>query len=304
MRDLWYKDAIIYNLDIETFMDASGDGIGDFVGLTQRLAYLTGLGVTCLWLLPFYPTPNRDNGYDVIDYYSVDPRLGTLGDFVEFMHQAGERGLRVLIDLVVNHTSDQHPWFQEARKHRDSPYRNYYVWSDTKPPDADQGMVFPGVQESTWTYDEAAGAYYFHRFYEHQPDLNIANPAVREEICKIMGFWLDFGLMRPHSSSNYAASRARRMPTRISTYENFGNTSPGGVAMPFCLPRPMWPWTKSRRTLERARKCICCLTSCSISTSFWPSPVSKLRRLSKAYTTCHRFHMRGSGPPFSVTMTN
>ena len=194
MRDLWYKDAIIYSLDVDTFMDGNGDGIGDFVGLTRQLAYLEGLGVTCLWLLPFYPTPDRDNGYDVIDYYSVDRRLGTLGDFVEFMHQARERGMRVLIDLVVNHTSDQHPWFQEARRDPESPYRDYYVWSETKPDDAHEQVIFPGVQETIWSYDEAAGAYYLHRFYHHQPDLNIANPAVREEICKIMGFWLELGV--------------------------------------------------------------------------------------------------------------
>ena len=194
MRDLWYKDAIIYSLDVDTFMDGNGDGIGDFTGLTQHLAYLEGLGVTCLWLLPFYPTPDRDNGYDVTDYYSVDRRLGTLGDFVAFMHQARERGMRVLIDLVVNHTSDQHPWFQEARRDPDSPYRDYYVWSETKPDDAHEEVIFPGVQETIWSHDEEAGAYYLHRFYHHQPDLNIANPAVREEICKIMGFWLKLGV--------------------------------------------------------------------------------------------------------------
>ncbi|MGH7962939.1 MAG: alpha-amylase family protein [Candidatus Binatia bacterium] len=194
MRDLWYKDAITYCLDVETYVDANGDGIGDFVGLTKRLAYLDGLGVNCLWLLPFYPSPNRDNGYDVIDYYNVDHRLGTLGDFVEFMHQARERGMRVIIDLVVNHTSDQHPWFQSARKDKDSPYRDYYVWSETEPENADEEVVFPGAQETIWTYNGEAGAYYLHHFYEHQPDLNITNPAVRQEICKVMGFWLALGV--------------------------------------------------------------------------------------------------------------
>lgn len=194
MRELWYKDAIIYCLDVETYMDSNGDGIGDFKGLMQRLDYIAGLGVTCLWLLPFYPSPNRDNGYDVKDYYAVDPRLGTLGDFVEFIHFAHERGLRVIADLVVNHTSDQHPWFQEARKDKNSPYHDYYVWSETKPPDAEEAVMFPGRQETIWTYDEEAGAYYLHRFFKHQPDLNIANPAVREEIRKIMGFWLQLGI--------------------------------------------------------------------------------------------------------------
>jgi maltose alpha-D-glucosyltransferase/alpha-amylase len=194
MLDLWYKSAIIYSLDVEIFMDANGDGVGDFEGLTQRLAYLEGLGINCIWLMPFHPTPNRDNGYDVMDYYNVDPRLGTLGDFVEFTRQASNRGIRVLIDLVVNHTSVQHWWFQAACKDKNSKYRNFYVWSEEKPKDAEEGIIFPGIQESTWTYNDEAGAYYFHRFYEHQADLNIANPAVREEIYKIMGFWLQLGI--------------------------------------------------------------------------------------------------------------
>jgi maltose alpha-D-glucosyltransferase/alpha-amylase len=188
MRDHWYKEAVIYCLDVDTFMDSNGDGIGDFKGLMRRLDYIAGLGATCLWLLPFYPSPNRDNGYDVTDFYSVDGNLGTPGDFVEFTHRARAHGLRVIVDLVVNHTSDQHAWFQAARTTLHSPYRNYYLWSATEPPDAREGIVFPGVQETTWTYDHAAGAYYHHRFYAHQPDLNISNPAVREEIRKIMGF--------------------------------------------------------------------------------------------------------------------
>jgi maltose alpha-D-glucosyltransferase / alpha-amylase len=194
MLDLWYKNAIIYCLDVESFQDSDGDGVGDFRGLTDRLGYLAGLGVTSIWLLPFYPTPNKDNGYDVMDYYGVEPRLGTLGDFVEFTRQAHERGIRILVDLVVNHTSDQHPWFQAARADRDSPYRDFYVWADEKPADAEEGVIFPGVQESTWTWDEQAGAWYHHRFYEHQPDLNLTNPRVREEICRIMGFWLQLGV--------------------------------------------------------------------------------------------------------------
>ena len=190
---LWYKNAIIYELDVETFQDSNGDGIGDFAGLTDRIEYLAGLGITCIWLNPFFPTPNRDNGYDITDYYSVDPRLGTLGDFVDFLHLANNYGIHVVIDLVINHTSIDHPWFQEARQDRHSKYRDYYIWEDTKPED-DNGVVFPGVQETTWTYDEEAGQYYFHRFYEHQPDLNIGNEAVLEEIRKIMGFWLELGI--------------------------------------------------------------------------------------------------------------
>ncbi|RED38817.1 maltose alpha-D-glucosyltransferase/alpha-amylase [Rhodopseudomonas thermotolerans] len=192
--DLWYKNGVIYCLSVASYMDANGDGIGDFRGLTRRLDYLNGLGVTAIWLMPFQPSPYRDDGYDISDYYGVDPRYGTLGDFVEFTHGCKQRGMRVIIDLVVNHTSDQHPWFKQARADPDSPYRDWYVWSDRKPAHADQGMVFPGVQKSTWTHDKQAMAWYFHRFYEFQPDLNTANPYVQEEILKIMGFWIQLGV--------------------------------------------------------------------------------------------------------------
>ncbi|MGG6297020.1 alpha-amylase family protein [Leptolyngbya sp. AN02str] len=192
-QTFWYKNAIVYSLDVETFADSDGDGIGDFQGLTQHLDYLGGLGITCLWLLPFYPTPNRDNGYDVMDYYDIDPRLGTLGDFVEFLHQAGDRGIRVLVDLVINHTSIQHPWFQAAQQDKHSKYRSFYVWSDDPQPYPDL-IAFPTDEDSVWEYDEQAGAYYLHHFYKEQPDLNIANPNVREEILRIMGFWLALGV--------------------------------------------------------------------------------------------------------------
>ena len=194
INDLWYKNAIIYCLSVETFMDSNGDGIGDFQGLTRRLDYLHGLGVTTIWLMPFQASPNRDGGYDVSDYYNVDPRFGTLGDFVEFTHGAQQRGMRVLIDLVVNHTSDEHPWFQQARRDPKSKYRDWYVWSKKKPPRIEDGVVFPGVQKSTWTFDKIAKAWYFHRFYAFQPDLDTANPLVRAEILKIMGFWTQLGV--------------------------------------------------------------------------------------------------------------
>jgi trehalose synthase len=192
--DVWWKNAIIYCLDVETFQDANGDGIGDFAGLTERVDYLAGLGVSCLWLMPFYPSPNRDDGYDITDYYAVDPRLGTLGDFVAFVRTANDRGLRVIADLVVNHTSDQHAWFQAARSDAASPYRDYYVWRDEMPKDGPNGLVFPDKEESNWAFDDQAGQFYLHRFYSHQPDLNIGNPKVREEIAKIAGFWLELGL--------------------------------------------------------------------------------------------------------------
>jgi len=194
INDLWYKNAVFYCLSVETYMDANGDGIGDFAGLMRRLDYLHGLGVTAVWLMPFQTSPWRDSGYDIADYYNVDSRFGTLGDFVEFTHAAKQRGIRVIIDLVVNHTSDEHPWFKEARADPSSRYRDWYIWSKKKPPNAQSGMVFPGVQKSTWTYDSVARQYYFHRFYDFQPDLNTSNPHVHAEILKIMGFWIQQGV--------------------------------------------------------------------------------------------------------------
>jgi maltose alpha-D-glucosyltransferase/alpha-amylase len=194
MHERWYKQAVVYCLDVETFQDSDGDGVGDFAGLTSRLDYLARLGVTCVWLNPIHPSPNRDDGYDVTDFYGVDPRLGSLGDFAELVHQAANRGLRVIIDLVVNHTSDRHPWFQAARSDPASRYRDWYVWSKEEPSDRRQGMVFPGDQSETWTWDDVAGAWYYHRFYDFQPDLNMSNPDVRAEVRKIMAFWLQLGV--------------------------------------------------------------------------------------------------------------
>jgi maltose alpha-D-glucosyltransferase/alpha-amylase len=194
INDLWYKNAVVYCLNVGTYMDSNADGIGDFQGLMRRLDYLHGLGVTALWLMPFQKSPCRDDGYDISDYYAVDPRYGTLGDFVEFTHGARQRGMRVLIDLVVNHTSNEHPWFQDARRDPQSKYRDWYLWSKKKPPHANQGMVFPGVQKTTWSYDKEARLYYFHRFYDFQPDLNTSHPLVLAEILKIMGFWIQLGV--------------------------------------------------------------------------------------------------------------
>jgi maltose alpha-D-glucosyltransferase/alpha-amylase len=147
--DLWYKNAVIYSLNVGTFMDSNGDGIGDFEGLSRRLDYLSGLGITCIWLQPFQPSPFLDNGYDISDYYGVDPRHGSSGDYVDFANQAKQRGIRIIVDLVVNHTSDQHPWFKAARSNKDSRYRDWYTWSKRRPKDYSRGMVFPGFQTST-----------------------------------------------------------------------------------------------------------------------------------------------------------
>jgi maltose alpha-D-glucosyltransferase / alpha-amylase len=191
--DLWYKNAVIYSLDVETFMDSDGDGCGDFEGLTRRLDYLESLGIDAVWLAPFQTSPRRDDGYDVADFFAVDKRFGSAGDFVEFVREADSRGIRVLIDLVVNHTSDRHPWFRAAREHT-SQFHDWYVWSKKRPRDWRSGVVFPGVQQKTWSYDRGAREYYFHRFYDFEPDLNMDNPAVREEVRRIMGFWLQLGV--------------------------------------------------------------------------------------------------------------
>jgi maltose alpha-D-glucosyltransferase/alpha-amylase len=184
---------VIYEVGVRSFFDSNGDGIGDLPGLAARLDHIAGLGATCLWLLPIYPSPWRDDGYDISDYYGIHPDLGTLGDFSQMVHRADDRGLRVIIDLVLNHTSDRHPWFRAAREGHPR-YRDYYVWSKSRPPDAQKGVVFPGVQKTTWTFDREARQYYFHRFYDFQPDLNFANPQVREEMERIIGFWLRLGI--------------------------------------------------------------------------------------------------------------
>jgi maltose alpha-D-glucosyltransferase/alpha-amylase len=194
INDLWYKNAVVYCLSVATYMDANGDGIGDFKGLVRRLDYLQGMGITAIWLMPFQSSPCRDDGYDIADYYNVDPRYGTLGDFVEFTRGCRQRGIRVLIDLVVNHTSNEHPWFRHACGDPKSKYREWYVWSQKRPKDAGFGVVFPGVQKTTWSWEKNARSYYFHRFYDFQPDLNTAHPEVQAEILKIMGFWLQLGV--------------------------------------------------------------------------------------------------------------
>jgi len=192
--DMWWKTAVIYCLDVQTFMDWNDDGMGDFTGLAERLDYLSELGVTCLWLMPFHPTTDRDDGYDITDYYGVDPRLGSAGDFVEVVRTARDRGMRVIIDLVVNHTSDKHPWFRSARSSKSSPYRDFYVWRASPPPDTSKDVAFPDQENSIWEYDEKTEEWYLHRFYRTQPDLNITNPLVRDEIVKAMGFWLELGI--------------------------------------------------------------------------------------------------------------
>ncbi|OGK88063.1 MAG: maltose alpha-D-glucosyltransferase [Candidatus Rokubacteria bacterium GWF2_70_14] len=189
--DLWYKDAIVYELHVKAFQDGDGDGVGDFRGLTGRLDYLQDLGVDCVWLLPFYPSPLRDDGYDISDYCNVSPLYGTMADFEAFLGEAHRRGIRVIADLVVNHTSDQHAWFQEARRDPASPKRAYYVWSPDDRKYRDARIIFVDTEKSNWSWDPEAGAYYWHRFFSHQPDLNYDNPEVEQAMLDAMRFWLD-----------------------------------------------------------------------------------------------------------------
>ena len=192
--NLWYKDAVIYQLHVRTFYDSNADGIGDFPGLTQRLGYLQELGVSALWLMPFYPSPLKDDGYDIADYTSVHPSYGTVQDFKTFLNAAHDRNIRVIVEMVLNHTSDQHPWFQESRSSRDNPKRDWYVWSDTDTKYQGVPIIFVDTEMSNWAWDPISKQYYWHRFFSHQPDLNYDNPAVREAMWQVMKFWLDMGV--------------------------------------------------------------------------------------------------------------
>jgi trehalose synthase len=192
--DLWWKNAVFYCADVETFYDCDGDGCGDIRGMTERIEYLFDLGVTCLWLMPFYPTARKDDGYDITDFYGIDPRLGTHGDFVELVRTAKATGIRVIIDFVMNHTSDGHRWFKSARRGTDDPYRDFYVWSATKPKSSRKDVVFPDEEDSLWQLDTQTDEWYLHHFLKTQPDLNVANPKVQEEISRTLGFWLELGV--------------------------------------------------------------------------------------------------------------
>lgn len=191
---LWYKDAIIYQLHVKAFLDSNASGVGDFRGLTEKLDYIRELGVTALWLLPMYPSPFKDDGYDISGYYEIHKDYGTLKDFEDFLNEAHRRGLRVITELVINHTSDQHPWFQDARRDPASPYRDFYVWSDTDKKYAGARVLFGDTEKSNWAWDPEAKLYYWHRFFSHQPDLNYDNPKVRQEVLNVMKFWLDMGV--------------------------------------------------------------------------------------------------------------
>jgi len=191
---IWYKDAIIYQVHVRTFYDSNGDGIGDFQGLEQKLDYLQELGISAIWLMPFFPSPLRDDGYDIADYYSVHSSYGTLDDFQKFLKAAHDRAIRVIIEMVLNHTSDQHPWFQESRSSQDNPRRDWYVWSDTDTRYTGARIIFLDTEMSNWAWDPISKSYYWHRFFGHQPDLNYDNPAVQQEMWNVMKFWLEMGV--------------------------------------------------------------------------------------------------------------
>lgn len=190
----WFRDAVFYEAPVKSFFDGTGDGTGDFVGMTQKLDYIRDLGVNCIWLLPMYPSPQRDDGYDIADFMSINPTYGTMEDMKRFLDAAHARGLRVIADLVVNHTSDQHEWFKQARADRNSPYRDYYVWSDDPHRYPEVRIIFIDTETSNWTYDPVAGQYFWHRFFDHQPDLNYDNPKVHEEMLNVVRYWLSMGL--------------------------------------------------------------------------------------------------------------
>ena len=191
---LWYKDAIFYEVFVRGFYDSNGDGIGDFRGLTEKLDYLEWLGIDCIWLLPMFESPLKDGGYDISDYRAILPEYGTLDDFQQFLDAAHSRGIRVIADLVINHTSDQHPWFIESRSSRDNPKRDWYVWSDSEELYTDARIIFTDTEHSNWAWDEQSGAFYWHRFFSHQPDLNFDNPDVRKAVLEVVSFWLDLGI--------------------------------------------------------------------------------------------------------------
>lgn len=262
--ELWYKDAIIYQLHVKAFADSNHDGIGDFAGLTERLPYLQDLGVTTLWLLPFYPSPGRDDGYDIADYGSVNPDFGTMKDFKRFIQEAQRRGLRVITELVVNHTSDEHRWFKRARRSPPgSSARNWYVWSDTDQKYQGTRIIFTDTEKSNWTWDPEAGAFYWHRFFSHQPDLNFDNPRVVSAIIQVMKRWLDAGvdgfrLDAIPISASARAPRTRTFPRRTPSSSGCARSSTPTPRASCCWRKPI----NGRRT--------CRNISAAATNATWP----------------------------------
>ncbi len=240
--ELWYKDAIIYQLHVKAFADSNNDGIGDFAGLTEKLGYLQDLGVTTLWLLPFYPSPGRDDGYDIADYGDINPDFGTMKDFRRFIQEAKRRGLRVITELVINHTSDQHDWFKRARRSDpDSSARNWYVWSDTDQKYPGTRIIFTDTEKSNWTWDPEAGQFYWHRFFSHQPDLNFDNPRVVSALVQVMKRWLDTGSTASASTPFPISASATAPTTRICPRPTPSSSGCAPSSMPTPRARCCWP---------------------------------------------------------------
>jgi maltose alpha-D-glucosyltransferase/alpha-amylase len=261
---LWYKDAVIYQVHVKSFFDANNDGVGDFAGLIAKLDYIAGLGVTCVWLLPFYPSPRRDDGYDIAEYRGVHPDYGTLADVRRFVQEAHRRGLRVVTELVINHTSDQHPWFQRARLARPgSAARNFYVWSDNDQAYSGTRIIFLDTEKSNWTWDPVANAFFWHRFYSHQPDLNFDNPLVLKEVLKVMKFWLELGIDGLRLDAvPYLIEREgtpnENLPKPTSSSSAYAPNSTAASPAACCWPRP----TCGPKT--------CSLISATATNATWP----------------------------------
>ena len=235
----WFKHAVFYEVLVRAFYDSNADGFGDLRGLTERIDYLQWLGVDCIWLPPFYDSPLRDGGYDIRDFYKVLPEFGTVDDFVELLDAAHRRGIRVITDLVMNHTSESHPWFQESRRDPDGPYGDYYVWSDSSDKYADARIIFVDTEDSNWTFDPVRRQFYWHRFFDHQADLNYDNPAVQEAMLDVMRFWVSTGSgwTQCPTCSNVRAPTARTCPKRTRSSSASARSSTTNSRVGCCLPR-------------------------------------------------------------------
>ena len=267
---LWFQRAVFYEVLVRSFHDSTGDGIGDLAGLTSKLDYLAWLGVDCLWLPPFFPSPLRDGGYDVADYTSVSPELGSVDDFKVLLDAAHARGIRIIIDVVMNHTSDQHPWFQASRNDPDGPYGDFYVWHDTDEAYSDTRIIFVDTEASNWTHDPVRGQYYWHRFYSHQPDLNFENPAVHDAMIDALTFWLEMGVdgfrldAVPYLYEEEART-ARTSRRRTTSSRRSAATSTTTTRAACCSPRrtsgPPTSWTTSAIPRSAATSATCASTS-------------------------------------------
>ncbi len=306
---LWFKRAVFYEIHIRGFFDGNGDGSGDFRGLIEKLDYLQWLGIDCIWLLPFYESPLRDGGYDISDFTRVHPDYGTVDDVQELINAAHARRIRVIADLVMNHTSSDHPWFQESRSSPDSPKRDWYVWSDTDERYPDARIIFTDTEASNWTYDPVAGAYYWHRFFSHQPDLNYDNPEVHDAMLQTLRFWLDMGLDGFRLDAvPYLYEREGTVCENLSETHQFlkrfarrsRRTTPTGC----CSPRPTSgreTWWSTSATTTSVR---CASTSRSCRACSWRCAASRRRRSTRSSSAPRRSRRAASGGCSCATTTS